>query len=201
MDEQVNLQEFLIQFQDHVAPKLDTYEQAVYLYIFRHSRLIGVDEITIGFQSARQKIAMGTGAKGHAISEKSIYSRLDSLVEKGLIERIATQHSGTRVRLHLPSEVAGFIPAQSSEAAMTLEQMDFFNVADNRLLIVEREQGKCFYCLRKVDSDSCVIEHVNSRPEGDNGYRNVVAACRQCNNRKGPNAAEDFLRTLYRDGF
>jgi hypothetical protein len=31
MDEQINLQEFLIQFQDHVAPKLDTYEQAIYI--------------------------------------------------------------------------------------------------------------------------------------------------------------------------
>ena len=55
--------------------------------------------------------------------------------------------------------------------------------------------------VRKVDAQSFVIEHVNSRPEGNNGYRNVVAACRQCNNRKGPGSAEDLLRTLYRDGF
>ena len=147
MDDQIDLHEFLVQFQDHVAPKLDSYEQAVYLYIFRHSRLIGLSEVTIGFQSARHRIATGTGTKGHPISDKSIYSRLDSLVQKGLLARIATQHSGTRVRLRLPSEVAGLIPDSSSEAAITLEQMDFFNVPDNRLLIVEREQGKCFYCL------------------------------------------------------
>jgi hypothetical protein len=29
------------QFQDYLAPKLDTYEQALYLYIFRHNRLQG----------------------------------------------------------------------------------------------------------------------------------------------------------------
>lgn len=163
--------------------------------------MIGIDEVTIGFKSARHKIARGIGESGHAMAESSTYKKLDSLVEKRLIERIASQHGGTRVRLRLPSEVAGFIPAQSTDAAMTLEQMDFFSAPENRLLIAEREQGRCFDCLRKVDQDSCVIEHVNSRPEGDNGYRNVVAACRQCNNRKGPNAADDFLRTLYRDGF
>jgi hypothetical protein len=38
-----------------------------------------------------------------------------------------------------------------------------------------------------------------SRPHGDNSYRNVVAACRQCNNRKGSSDAEDFLRVLYRE--
>ena len=29
---------------------------------------------------------------------------------------------------------------------------------------------------------------------------NVVAACRRCNNRKGSQLAEDFLRALYREG-
>lgn len=31
--------------------------------------------------------------------------------------------------------------------------------------------------------------------------RNVVAACRQCNIRKGSSEFKDYLRTLYRDGF
>ena len=31
--------QFIEQFQDFLSPKLDTYEQALYLYIFRHSRL------------------------------------------------------------------------------------------------------------------------------------------------------------------
>lgn len=46
---------------------------------------------------------------------------------------------------------------------------------------------------------SHVIEHVMSRPNGNNSYRNVVAACRQCNNRKEPSSAEDVLRRLYRE--
>ena len=34
-------------FQDYLAPKLDVYEQAVYLYILRHSRLVGRPTVTV----------------------------------------------------------------------------------------------------------------------------------------------------------
>ena len=78
--------------------------------------------------------------------------------------------------------------------------MDFFNVKDNRSLILNREDNRCFYCLREINENNYVIEHIISRPEGDNSYRNVVAACRECNNRKGGSSAEDHLRALYRRG-
>ncbi|MBH2044147.1 MAG: HNH endonuclease [Comamonadaceae bacterium] len=71
---------------------------------------------------------------------------------------------------------------------------------ENRKLILEREEWRCFYCLAKLDENNHVIEHVVSRPEGDNSYRNVVAACRRCNNRKSALLVEDFLRSIYRDG-
>ena len=51
------------QFQDYPAPRLDTYEQALYLYIFRHSRLLGNAEVTIGFKSSRLKMAFGIGVR------------------------------------------------------------------------------------------------------------------------------------------
>src|SRR4029077_16018686 len=45
------------QFQDDLAPKLDTYEQAIYLYIFRHTRFLGKEEAVIGFKAARVRMA------------------------------------------------------------------------------------------------------------------------------------------------
>lgn len=45
-----------------------------------------------------------------------------------------------------------------------------------------------------------MIEHIVSRPKGNNGYRNVVAACRECNNRKKNMPAADYIRKLYREG-
>lgn len=81
-----------------------------------------------------------------------------------------------------------------------LEALGFFAVPENRKLILEREGWRCFYCLAKLDENNNVIEHVVSRPEGDSSYRNVVGACRRCNNRKSDASAEDFLRSLYREG-
>ena len=48
----------LQEFQDFLAPKLDCYEQAIYLYLFRHSRLHGKAEVVVGFKSARKRMAL-----------------------------------------------------------------------------------------------------------------------------------------------
>ena len=110
------------------------------------------------------------------------------------------EQGGSRIRLRLPAEIPGVIPQAAREPTITLEEMDFFAIAENRKLILEREDHKCFYCLRRLSADNHVIEHVVSRPEGNNSYRNLVAACMQCNNRKGESEAADFLRVLLREG-
>lgn len=201
MTDQLDLHKFFADFQDHFAPKLTTYEQAVYLYVFRHSRLLGLEEATIGFKSARNRMALGLGKANTPMSEGSVYQSLRSLEVKHAITILRTEHSGRLIRLHLPHEISGLIPAPASAAAPDIETMDFFEVPEYRLLILKREGYKCFYTLQRLDDKNFVIEHVVSRPNGDNSYRNVVAASREINNRKGSMTAEDFLRKLFRDGF
>ena len=190
---------FLMQFHDFMAPRLDTYEQAIYLYLVRHTRLIGDEEGTFPFKSARSRMACGIGEKGAPMSDSTACLKLNSLAQKGAIEIIRTDHAGRRIRVRLPDEISGLIPKEEPHRAPDPETLDFFEVLDNRPLIVEREERRCFYCLREIDPQNTVIEHVVSRPTGNSGYRNVVAACRECNNRKGPVSAEEFIRTLYRD--
>ena len=101
----IDLQKFIIEFQDYLAPKLDTYEQAIYLYIFRHSRLLGLEEVTIGFKSARNRMACGIGEHGTPMSENSAYKKLRSLEEKGAITVLRTEHTGRLMRLHIPDEI------------------------------------------------------------------------------------------------
>ena len=189
-----------MQFQDHLAPRLDVYEQALYLYIARHTIAVGQAEATIGFKSARKKMAFGVGTAGTPPSEGTIYEKLKSLEAKGCIKVLSSERTGTRLRLIPPNEIPGVIPVAVPEVALSLDKMDFFAVAENRKLILEREGRRCFYCLAGLDAENHVIEHVVSRPNGSNSYRNVVASCRQCNNRKSAETAEDFLRTLYREG-
>jgi hypothetical protein len=194
------LREFFQQFQDHLAPKLDTYEQAVYLYVFRHSRFIGQDEAVLGFKTARARMATGVGEGGKPMSEGSAYKRLKSLEQKMCITVVQTEHKGTRIRLHLPSEIAGIVPPMpTTPEEIDIEQIDFFD-AENRLAILKRDEFRCFYTLKQIDANSFVVDHVVSRAEGSNSYRNLVAASREANNRKGGMPAEDFIRLLYREG-
>lgn len=195
-----DFRDLFIQFQDLLAPRLDVYEQAVYLYIARHTVAVGQPEAVIGFKSARKKMAFGVGTAGTPPSEGTIYEKLRSLESKGCIKVLSSERTGTRVRLILPEDIPGLVTAIATQTPLGLEQMDFFSTPENRKLILEREGGKCFYCLAALNSQNHVIEHVVSRPEGDNSYRNVVASCRQCNNRKNSGAVEDFLRVLYREG-
>lgn len=189
-----------IQFQDHLAPRLDVYEQAIYLYLLRHTRAEGKRETIVGFKSARKKLAFGIGKAGSPPSEAVVYEKVRQLEQKGCVKVLSSERAGTRIEVFLPSEIAGLLPVASAVAEFNLEDQDFFSVPENRKLILEREEWRCFYCLAKLDENNHVIEHVVSRPEGTNSYRNVVAACRRCNNRKSAVPVDDFLRTLYRDG-
>ncbi len=197
----MDVEKFLTDFQDHLAPRLDTYEQAIYLYLFRHTRLVGLKEAVVGFKSARRRMACGIGKKGEPMSENSAYEKLQSLQKKGCIVILDSNRDGRKIRLNLPSEIPGVVVPGEAEVVPNLEAEDFFEVEGNRIRILAREGHHCFYCIRQLNDDNYVIEHVVSRPVGENGYRNVVAACRQCNNRKASSSAEDWLRTLYREGF
>lgn len=192
---------FLTDFRDHLAPRLDPFEPAIYLHAVRHSRLVEQDEVVIGFKSAAARIATSYRGNGQPIDVGTCYVKLRSLQEKGCLKIITVEEKGTRIRVYLPREIAGVIPLETVQPMISLEDMDFFSVEENRQFILVRERRRCFYCLRALTAENHVIEHVVSRPARDNSYRNVVAACRQCNNRKGDSDAEGFLRVLYREEF
>lgn len=196
-----DLRQFITTFQDFLAPKLDVYEQAIYLYVFRHSRLIGLDEIALGLKSARHRLAVGIGTAGSPMSESTATEKLLSLQKKGCIEVLRTTHAGRLMKIRLPSEIPHLIPDPTSDHIVDVEALDFYSDEKNRLLLLKRENYRCFYTLKTLVADNFVIDHVTSRPLGDNSYRNCVAASREANNRKGAMAAEDFLRKLYREDF
>jgi hypothetical protein len=192
--------EFFIAYQDFAAPKLDVYEQAIYLYIARHTLLVGATEAVIGFKSARKNMALGVGQAGTPPSEGVIYSKLKGLASKGFIEVVTSERTGTRIRISTPFEISGLVQIVSEEEAASIEDADFFADPANRKLILDRDGHKCFYCFKILDENNYVIEHVVSRPEGSNSYRNLVASCRKCNNRKDAGLAEDYFRLIYREG-
>lgn len=196
----MDTKKFFLEFQDYLAPRLDTYEQAIYLYIVRHSRLIDEENVVIGFKSARKNFAFGVGQNGTPMSEGVIYKKLDSLKFKKIIEILNSEYKGTRVKAFLPSEIEGIIELKNDEISIDLENIDFYS-DEYREYILKREDYQCFYCHKKLDNNNYVIEHVVSRPEGNNSYKNLVASCRSCNNKKSEKNVEEFIRNLYRENF
>lgn len=196
----MDAKKFFELYQDYLAPKLDTYEQAIYLYIVRHSRLVGLSEVVLGFKSARARMATGIGEGGKPMAENTCYRKLRNLHDKGCIEILGSESTGTRIKVMLPEEIPGVIINPDSVGQIDIETIDFFEDTAMRLLILEREQKRCFYCFRQLNKENWVAEHVISRPAGDNSYRNIVAGCRPCNNKKGSTPALEFVRQLYRDG-
>lgn len=194
----IDIPKFLMDYIDYAVPKMDVYEQTLYMYIFRHGRLLGNDVVTIGFRTKLQESALGLSNRGSTIADSVIYARLRALAAKNFITILATKNSGTEIRLFLPDEIPNLIIRKIDTKSIAIEDMDFF-VSPYRELIVHRENNKCFYCFKSVTEGSYVIEHVVSRPEGNNSYKNLVLSCRSCNNRKSDMNANDFLRMLYRE--
>lgn len=186
-------------FSDHVAPNLDVYEQAIFIYLFRHSYLEGADKITMGLKSARKKMGFGAGDANRPMSEGTLTRKIQSLEIKGLVRKIDSSRAGTVLQVMLPTQTEYFRIFEEAPASLTVEDIDFFSDPVGREAILAREGSRCFYCFMSLDKNNYVMEHVISRPKGDGGYRNVVAACRSCNNKKSDKTAESHLRNLYRE--
>jgi hypothetical protein len=196
-----NIEEHIKDIIDFAEPKMDVYEFAIYMYLIRHTRLIDKEEEVFGFKSIRKSIVIGVGEKGKPMSEGVCYGRLKTLAVMGFIKSISSEHKGTRIQVLYPSEIEGLIPHPSEiqSEEMDIEEIDFFETPENRIKILERDNWECFYCFKKLNEDNYVLEHVISRPEGKNTYRNLVASCRTCNNKKNNLNVNDFLRQLYRN--
>ena len=94
------------------------------------------------------------------------------------------------------------MPEQIETDALDIEMIDFYKDAKYRSAILEREEGRCFYCRRALTDEDSGLDHAEPQSaNGSNGYRNVVAACHSCNSSKGDDTAEEFLRKLYRRKF
>jgi len=190
----MDLTKTLKDIEDHLAPRLglDVIERAVYYHLFRHTHLLGKDA---------GLFALLPVGKAIGISESSVRERIRSMNEKGCVSIQERSKNGHLVRVFLPSEIPGIVPAEQRAAPIDVASLDFFTDRKYVEALVHREDGRCFYCLCTITSDNCALDHVIAQVHGvDNSYRNVVAACHGCNSEKQAIDAATFLRTRYRQG-
>ncbi len=202
MSDSVDIRKAVEQVQDFLAPRLDCYEQMIYHYLFRHTRLDGKRGITVGTRTIQSKIGGGLGKNGSPPSQRVISDKLRTLERKGCIEILERSAKGTALEVLFPHEIPGVVVDAPQLSQADIETLDFFNDPQRRLALLRREGGRCFWCLRKITESNYSLDHVSPRsgPVEDHTYRNLVACCWECNSSKQTTGADQFLRRLYRDG-
>lgn len=207
------------QLEEHLVPRLrlSVTDRAVYAYLLSHSRLEGRPRLRFSILGLARQIHL-TGAP--------VRDSVRRLVGHGALRLIERSKTGHVVGVRLPGEIRAARPQSRDTSAVgplhracppvvrrggwrmaglggtvNLEEADFLGSRKLRQAIHAREGGLCFYCLRKIKARLHCLDHVVPRAHsGRNSYRNLVSCCMECNASKGERRADDFLRSLYRDG-
>lgn len=190
----IDLQRVIRDVEDVLLPglKLNVFERVLYHYLFRHTRLLGKEAGLFGLLSIAGAVGM---------SESSVRKHIRSMQQKGCIRIDARTKNGHVIRVFLPEEIPGLLPDNNATESVDIESVDFFTGRRYANALLLRENSRCFYCLREINLDTCVLDHVVARAhESNHTYRNVVASCHECNAVKQATDPADFLRSLYRRG-
>jgi hypothetical protein len=183
--------------QDKLVPNLDTYEQAIYWFIFRNTILEDKRETIFSTRSA--EIGYGIGKQNSKPSQSVRSKKLRSLAEKGAIEIVDKSNLGITVRIKTPIEIKGIMSEEVS-MEIDLDELDFYSDKRLQTSILKRENYKCFYTGRKINESNCYLDHVIPQSKGgNNSYKNIVATCYDANSMKNDKDVEEFVRELYKE--
>lgn len=185
------------QMEDVVAPRLRLAiaDRVVYSHLVRHSRLEGITEF---------RFSIPWLAKSVGLCDDTVRQSVRRLISKGAVRLIERSSVGHVIEVLHPKHIRAAQPEERgtnrAREAADLEGLDFLHRREMREAIHTREQGMCFYCLRRLTDVTRCLDHVVARAEsGLHGYRNLVSSCIDCNSQKRDRPAGDFLRRLYRE--
>jgi hypothetical protein len=181
------------QIEDVLFPRLelDAWQRALYWHLFRYTHLEGRATVVVGLDSLSRKTNMST---------TKLRESIRSMASKGCVKIDDRNRRGHAITVFLPAEIPGLL-AKASEVAIEIKDIDFYKNRRYLQPLLDRQEGRCVYCLRVLTSETAVLDHLLSQMHtGDNSYRNVVVACHACNSRKQAMPAEEYLRLLYREG-
>jgi hypothetical protein len=182
------------QMEDNLFPRLHLTirQRALYHYLVRHTRLVGADS---------RVFPLGSVARALAISDSTAREDLRDLQKKGCIQIEERSRTGHLIRVLLPGEIEGIVVEATPPEILDVESLDFYT--DRRFVdaLLARENGQCFYCFHTLKKETCHLDHVTPQlAAGSNSYKNIVAACPECNSNKQGVEGPDFVRALYRRG-
>ena len=200
----LELPDIIGQIVDFLQPNLLPIEAAIYWHLFRHC------VVAHGSQHVRASVrGLGSGVvkSNRGQSEKLVYGTiqeaLKGLEEKGAIRKAGdTTREGTLYFVSLPEEIPLCLEQMKSAALKgnapssvdEKRELDFYNVAENRLKIFERDNYRCYKCGKLLTRFSATLDHIQPVSKGgDHSYENLVTACLHDNSRRGDSPIMDAL--------
>jgi hypothetical protein len=185
---------------DDLQPLLTPYEAAFYWYVFRHSIANNGNPLvrisTRGLQTGVVK-----SNRSATIALQNVRGILTALESIGAVRKEGEPNrDGTPYRVFIPDEIEACRKFRAKRKAtepkpeVAENEVDFYNVRENRIKVYERDGYKCFYCTKQLTRFTATLDHVKAVAEGgDNTFDNLVTACLNCNSRKHKRPVGDFL--------
>jgi hypothetical protein len=191
----LELPDIISQIVDYLQPQLYPYEAAIYLYLFRHSVIKqGTQRVRVSVRGLGSGVVKSSSGQSEKLSYGTVQDALSGLEEKQCIRKDGdTNREGTPYFVLIPEEIPWCVDqmktAQDNNASHTVDEIrdvDYYNIAENRLKIFERDSYKCKYCGKQLTRFSATLDHIQPVSRGGlNSFDNLVTACLHCNSSRG----------------
>lgn len=196
---------------DFLQPSLFPYEAAVYWHLFRKSILSNGTQYTrASVRGMMEGVVTSASGQSKGLSYGAVQKALSGLEEKSVISKAGdTNREGTLYKIHLPEEIplcqeSIKISQQVKESEIDVsKELDFYNVAENRLKVFERDEYKCHYCFKQLTRFTATLDHIQPVSKGgDNSLENLTTACLHCNSQRGNRPVMDIIteKSTHQDG-
>jgi hypothetical protein len=201
----LELPSIVSQIVDFLQPKLFPYEAAIYWFLFRHSILAnGTQKLRTSVRGLGQGVITSSSGQSTSLSYGAVQDALRGLEEKEVIRKDGdTTREGTPYVVRLPEEIPWCMQLIREKAVLVNTPVpvdestgtDFYNIAENRIKIFERDDYQCRYCSKQLTRFSATLDHVQPVSRGGkNTFDNLVTACLHCNSRRGNRPVMDALK-------
>lgn len=187
---------------DDLQPLLTPYQATFYWYLFRHSiARNGIALLRVGQRGLQTDVVKPSRPDYSEISQQQVKEVLAGLESTGAIRKEGEPNrEGTLYRVLIPDEIEAcreyrrkHTPSDQKPQPSE-DEVDFYNVKENRIKVYERDGYKCRYCGKQLTRFTCTLDHVTPVAErGTNSFDNLVTACLECNSRKHKRPLGDFL--------
>jgi len=180
---------------DLLFPHITPYHAAIYMYLFRHSVLSdGTQLVRASTRGMQEGVVKSASGKSTGLSQQSVRESLLELEKIGAIQKQGEPNrEGTPYRVFLPEEIEICQRAREklrevpTPVPVKDQDIDYYNIRENRLKIYERDNYKCQHCGKQLTRFTSTLDHVTPISKGgDNSFDNLVTSCLDCNSGNYP---------------